>query len=57
MCVCLSHAGIVLMMQSVPHDSPGTIFSDTKDCGIIPMGVPNAGGVGSYRRLLTNNSL
>jgi len=39
------------MMQIMPHDSPGTQFSDTKVSGEIrtgspPKGATNAGGVG-----------
>jgi len=48
--------------QTTPHDSTGTLVSETKDLREIrpgsPLtGTPNAGGVGQNRRLSTNNRL
>jgi len=46
----------------MPHDSPGTLFSDAKNhreirTGSPSMGAPNAGRVGLNQPLSTNNSL
>jgi len=68
-CVCLSvtsrsstKTAKRRITQTTPHDSPGSLVFCIKDLrkirpGSPPTGAPNAGGVGQYRRLSTNNRL